>query len=63
MKDRSLLNKWGIWAESGSIGAPPAIVGAILDALKPLGVTHVDMPATPARIWAAINRASSSPSP
>jgi carbon-monoxide dehydrogenase large subunit len=44
-------------AESGSIGAPPAIIGAILDALKPLGVTHIDMPATPARVWQAINRA------
>ncbi|MPZ55495.1 MAG: molybdopterin-dependent oxidoreductase [Rhizobiales bacterium] len=44
-------------AESGSIGGPPAIIGAILDALKPLGVEHIDMPATPARVWAAINGA------
>jgi carbon-monoxide dehydrogenase large subunit len=44
-------------AESGSIGAPPAIIGAILDALKPLGVTHIDMPATPSRVWETINRA------
>jgi carbon-monoxide dehydrogenase large subunit len=43
--------------ESGAIGAPPAIIGALLDALKPLGVEHIDMPATPARIWEAINRA------
>jgi carbon-monoxide dehydrogenase large subunit len=43
--------------ESGAIGAPPAIIGALLDALKPLGVTHIDMPATPARIWEAIQRA------
>jgi carbon-monoxide dehydrogenase large subunit len=43
--------------ESGAIGAPPAIVGALLDALKPLGVTHIDMPATPARVWEAIRRA------
>jgi carbon-monoxide dehydrogenase large subunit len=47
-------------AESGSIGAPPAIIGAILDALKPLGVQHIDMPATPARVWAAIDKAKGS---
>jgi carbon-monoxide dehydrogenase large subunit len=43
--------------ESGSIASPPAIIGAILDALKPLGVEHIDMPATPARVWGAINKA------
>jgi carbon-monoxide dehydrogenase large subunit len=41
--------------EAGATGAPPAIISAILDALKPLGIEHVDMPATPSRIWAAIN--------
>jgi carbon-monoxide dehydrogenase large subunit len=41
--------------EAGATGAPPAIIGAILDALKPLGVEHIDMPATPSRVWAAIN--------
>ncbi|MBV8575426.1 MAG: xanthine dehydrogenase family protein molybdopterin-binding subunit, partial [Acetobacteraceae bacterium] len=40
--------------ESGSIGAPPAIVHAVLDALAPFGVTHLDMPLTPQRIWAAV---------
>ena len=40
--------------EAGATGAPPAIIGAILDALKPLGVEHIDMPATPSRVWAAI---------
>jgi carbon-monoxide dehydrogenase large subunit len=43
--------------ESGTIGAPPAVMNAVVDALRPLGITHVDMPATPARIWAAIKRA------
>ncbi len=43
--------------EAGATGAPPAIIGAILDALKPLGVSHIDMPATPARVWAAIKAA------
>ena len=41
--------------EAGATGAPPAIISAILDALKPLGIQHIDMPATPARVWAAIN--------
>jgi carbon-monoxide dehydrogenase large subunit len=41
--------------EAGATGAPPAIIGAVLDALKPLGIDHIEMPATPARVWAAIN--------
>jgi len=40
--------------EAGTIGLPPAVVNAVVDALAPLGVTHVDMPLTPARIWARI---------
>ncbi len=43
--------------EAGATGAPPAVIGAILDALKPLGIDHIDMPATPARVWAAIHAA------
>jgi carbon-monoxide dehydrogenase large subunit len=43
--------------ESGAIGAPPAVMAAILDALRPLGVTHLDMPATACRIWEAIQAA------
>jgi aerobic carbon-monoxide dehydrogenase large subunit len=42
--------------EAGTIGLPPAVVNAVVDALSPLGVTHVDMPLTPARIWAKIAR-------
>jgi carbon-monoxide dehydrogenase large subunit len=41
--------------EAGATGAPPAIIGAVLDALKPLGVDDIEMPATPSRVWAAIN--------
>jgi carbon-monoxide dehydrogenase large subunit len=41
--------------EAGATGAPPAVIGAVLDALKPLGIDHIDMPATPQRVWAAIN--------
>jgi len=40
--------------EAGATGAPPAVVSAILDALRPLGIDHIDMPATPNRVWAAI---------
>jgi len=40
--------------EAGPTAAPPAVIGAILDALAPLGVRHIDMPATPERVWRAI---------
>jgi carbon-monoxide dehydrogenase large subunit len=43
--------------EAGSIGAPAAIASAVLDALRPLGVTTIEMPLTPARVWYAINAA------
>jgi carbon-monoxide dehydrogenase large subunit len=42
--------------ESGAIGAPAALVSALLDALAPLGVTDLEMPATPYRVWRAIMR-------
>ncbi len=38
--------------ESGSVGAPAAVINAIVDALAPFGVEHVDMPATPEKVWA-----------
>jgi carbon-monoxide dehydrogenase large subunit len=37
--------------ECGTIGSPAAVISAVVDALRPLGVTHVDMPAAPNRIW------------
>jgi aerobic carbon-monoxide dehydrogenase large subunit len=40
--------------EAGSIGAPAAIVSAVLDALRPLGVTDIQLPLTPERVWKAI---------
>ena len=43
--------------EAGCVGAPPAIMNAILDALRPLGVKHLDMPATPRRVWEALQNA------
>jgi carbon-monoxide dehydrogenase large subunit len=42
--------------EAGCVGAPPAVMNAILDALRPLGVEHLDMPATPHRVWQAIQK-------
>ncbi len=44
--------------ESGTIGATPAVHNAVCDALSHLGVTHLDMPTTPARVWRAITAAS-----
>jgi carbon-monoxide dehydrogenase large subunit len=43
--------------QAGCIAAPQTIVNAILDALSPLGIEHIDMPATPERIWRAIRSA------
>jgi aerobic carbon-monoxide dehydrogenase large subunit len=40
--------------EGGTVGAPAAVIHAILDALAPLGVVDIDMPATPERVWQAI---------
>ena len=42
--------------EAGATGAPPAVIGAILDALRPYGIDHIDMPATPPKVWAAIHK-------
>jgi carbon-monoxide dehydrogenase large subunit len=41
--------------EAGVIGAIPTIVSAVADALRPLGVHHIDMPLTPERVWRAIH--------
>jgi len=42
--------------EGGTTAAPPAIINAIVDALSEFGVRHIEMPATPERIWRAINQ-------
>ena len=41
--------------EAGSGGAPPAVVNAVVDALKEYGVRHIDMPLTPLRVWRALS--------
>jgi aerobic carbon-monoxide dehydrogenase large subunit len=40
--------------ESATVGSPPAVVNAVVDALKPYGVRHADMPLTPSRVWDAM---------
>jgi carbon-monoxide dehydrogenase large subunit len=40
--------------ESATVGSPPAVVNAVMDALRPFGVRHADMPLTPAQVWCAI---------
>ena len=44
--------------EAGTIGSAPAVINAIVDALSDLGVHHIDMPATPERIWRAMQGAA-----
>jgi aerobic carbon-monoxide dehydrogenase large subunit len=51
---RNPLGAKGI-GESGTIGSTPAIQNAVVDALSHLGVTHIDMPCTPERVWMAIH--------
>jgi len=43
--------------EAGTIAASAAVMNAIIDALRPLGITHVDMPASPDRLWQMIEQA------
>ena len=43
--------------ESATVGAPPAIVNAVVDALWHLGVRHIDIPMTPERVWKALREA------
>ncbi len=46
--------------EAGAIGAPPAMVNAVVDALAPFGIRHLDMPLKPEKVWQAIQRARNS---
>jgi aerobic carbon-monoxide dehydrogenase large subunit len=53
------LNPLGVKGigESGTIGSTPAVQNAVIDALSHLGVTHIDLPLSPEKVWAAIQRA------
>ena len=58
---RNPLGAKGI-GEAGTIGSTPAIVNAVVDALSHLGVSHLDMPMRPERVWRTIQSANSTPS-
>ena len=47
-------------ARAGNVGALAAITNAVVDTLSPLGVAHIDMPATPEKVWRAIRAAQRS---
>jgi carbon-monoxide dehydrogenase large subunit len=55
----SPVNQLGVKGigEAGTIAASPAVVNAVIDALRPLGVTFIDMPLTPMRVWHALRDA------
>ena len=53
--DRNALGIKGV-GESGTVGSAVAVQNAVVDALRPWGVTHLDMPATPQRVWEALRR-------
>jgi carbon-monoxide dehydrogenase large subunit len=44
--------------EAGAIGAPPAVVNSVIDALAPFGIRHLDMPLTPEKVWRAMEGAA-----
>jgi carbon-monoxide dehydrogenase large subunit len=57
---RNHLGVKGI-GEAATIGSTPATVNAVVDALSPYGVTHLEMPLSPEKVWTAINRAGTGP--
>jgi len=59
MQTLTTYNPLGVkgFGEAGSIGATPAVQNAVIDALSHLGVRHIDMPASPQRVWQALNAA------
>jgi carbon-monoxide dehydrogenase large subunit len=56
---RSPTNPLGVkgTGEAGTTGAIPAVANAVMDALRPLGIRHLDFPYSPSRVWEAISRA------
>jgi aerobic carbon-monoxide dehydrogenase large subunit len=57
---RNPLGAKGI-GEAGTIGIPPVIVSAVVDALSPFGITHLDMPLTPEKVWRALSATGPAP--
>jgi carbon-monoxide dehydrogenase large subunit len=62
---KCLTNPLGVkgCGEAGAIVAPSAVINAIVDALAPLGIWHIEMPATPERVWRAIQAARGGATP
>ena len=44
--------------EAGAVGSPPAVINALVDALSDAGVRSIDMPATPEKVWRALQQAA-----
>ena len=63
METPSPLNPLGAKGigEAGTIGAPVAIVNAVMDALAPYGIRHLDFPLTPQKVWQALQQAGRTP--
>jgi len=61
METPSPLNPLGVKCigESGTVVGTPALHSAIIDALAPFGVEHLDLPASPERVWRAIHESRS----
>jgi len=59
----SLINSLGVKGvgEAGTIAGSATVTNAVIDALRPLGVTYMNMPLTPMRVWQAINEAKGGP--
>jgi carbon-monoxide dehydrogenase large subunit len=55
--DRNPLGAKGI-GESGATGAPPTVVNAVLDAMRPFGITTLDMPLRPEKVWQTLRKAN-----
>ena len=55
----AVIGGWimSMFGEAGTTGSLPAVMNAVVDALRALGINHFDMPATPARLWQAIHDA------
>jgi carbon-monoxide dehydrogenase large subunit len=62
METPTPVNRLGVKGigESGTIGSTPAVQSAVVDAVAHLGVRHIDMPATPERVWQVLNQSPSS---
>jgi carbon-monoxide dehydrogenase large subunit len=43
--------------EAGTIAASPAVTNAVIDALRPLGITYINMPLSPMRVWSELSQA------